>query len=155
MKYFPKWLQFILVVILVGPIINSIDYLEETYNVDPYISIGILVFSVFSFYLYLWIKDMKQKVKDENQNYLKNYFNKYMYSQKEFDRAFSMLWDLKKGKKPGFFTYPHYKSLYNHPMKFRIISEYDKYFEDLPQMAESERKKRAIALTDYVFKQMP
>ncbi|KPQ16601.1 MAG: hypothetical protein HLUCCX10_06910 [Algoriphagus marincola HL-49] len=74
-----------------------------------------------------------------------------MYSKKDFDRAFMMLHDLKKGKKPGFFSYPQYKQLYNHPLKYEIIQEYDKYFEDLPRMNESERFSRATKLTGYIF----
>jgi hypothetical protein len=74
-----------------------------------------------------------------------------MYTIKEFDRAFAMLSDLKKGKKPGFFSYSQYKSLFHHPKKFQIIAEYDQYFEDLPNLTESERNMRAIKLTDYVL----
>ena len=54
-----------------------------------------------------------------------------MYSQKEFDRAFMMLHDLKKGKKPGFFDYPQYKALYSHSLKFKIILEYDCDIKDI------------------------
>lgn len=74
-----------------------------------------------------------------------------MYSRKEFDRAFMMLNDLKNEKKPGFFSYPQYKSLYNHPMKYQIISEYDKYFEDLSSMTEQERNQRANKLANYIY----
>lgn len=75
-----------------------------------------------------------------------------MYSKKEFDRAFMMFHDLKNGRKPGFFTHPYYKPLYNHALKYQIISEYDQYFEDLPNMNDLERDERAIKLTNYVYK---
>ena len=150
-KYIPpKAVQFA-AALLFMPIVGILSQFK-VFNTDWGTVYGISFVGIVIIYLIVIIRaDILNFLDRRKLNQLNKYNSKMMYSEKDFDRAFMMLNDLSKGKKPGFFSYPQYKSLFNHPLKSKIIHEYNKYFEDLPNMDDQERLNRATKLANFIF----
>lgn len=150
-KYIPsKGVQTLIVIISI-PIGIWLSF-YEVFNINVGLIYACLIASLYIFMVLAALRaDILNFWDSIKLTSAKNNIEKFGFSSKEMDMAFMMLNDLKKGKKPGFFSYPQYKKLFNHPLKYQIIQEYDKYFEDLPNMSESERTNRAIRLSNYIF----
>lgn len=140
MKYFPKWLQFITVMILVGPVVGGINYLDKNFGISSSFTGIFLIISILSFYLWLFIKEINKKTKKNFQmNYLK-------YKREDYNRVFSLIQKLKKNKKPNFFSSALYKQLYRSSSKNFLIQKHDEYFQLLPSNSELESAKLANEL---------
>jgi hypothetical protein len=139
MKYFPKWLQFIAIVILIGPVISLAFYLEDNFGISTDITTWIIILLIAALYIIPWIKDIQLERQKIKHNFLLDNPEIRDYSKEEIDNILRILKSLKKNKKPNLFSRSIYKSLYNSNSKNFLIKNYDNYLIIFNYINDRER----------------